>query len=50
MCFLVSLAFSGSFCHGGDHDKTTLEVVGVGECSDCAQNKIKTSHAFSGII
>lgn len=46
LCFLVSLVFSGSSCYGGD--KNTVEVVGAGECSDCVENKIKTSHAFSG--
>lgn len=49
MCFLVCLVFAGCFCHGDDDKKNVVEVVGAGECSDCAQNSIKTSHAFSGI-
>ncbi|KAJ8766972.1 hypothetical protein K2173_012447 [Erythroxylum novogranatense] len=34
--FYVSLLFAAT-------------VVGIGECADCAQNDIKTSHAFSGL-
>lgn len=43
---LVSLLVSVSFCHGDDK---TVEVVGLGECADCQENNIMTSHAFSGI-
>lgn len=45
-CFLLSLLFV-SFCYA---EHKTVEVVGVGECSDCAKNSIKTSQAFSGTI
>ncbi|KAK8987263.1 hypothetical protein V6N11_027019 [Hibiscus sabdariffa] len=33
-----------------DHaDGKTVEVVGVGECADCAENNLETSQAFSGL-
>ena len=47
MCFLVSLLFVASFCNA---DGKTVEVVGVGECADCAENNFETSQAFSGIV
>ncbi|KAI4318688.1 hypothetical protein MLD38_032362 [Melastoma candidum] len=31
-----------------DANGENVEVVGFGECSDCAENNIQTSHAFSG--
>ncbi|KAB2602658.1 extensin-1-like [Pyrus ussuriensis x Pyrus communis] len=34
-----------SFCYA----EQTVEVLGVGECTDCDQNSIKTSRAFSGL-
>ncbi|XP_031287226.1 proline-rich protein 4-like [Pistacia vera] len=53
LCFLVSLLFSASFCHGSSDDKTTttslFEVVGTGECADCSENNFKTSQAVSGL-
>ena len=49
VCFLVCLLFAGSFCYGDDDKENVVEVVGAGECSDCAQNNINTSHAFSGM-
>lgn len=43
----LCLIFSVSFCYGtGD----TVEVIGVGECSDCAKSNIKSSQAFSGVL
>ncbi|XP_039040835.1 proline-rich protein 4-like isoform X4 [Hibiscus syriacus] len=30
-------------------DGKTVEVVGVGECADCAENNFETSKAFSGL-
>jgi len=41
----VSLLFAATFCYAGDK---TVEVVGTGECADCAESNIKTVHAFSG--
>ncbi|KAJ0009754.1 hypothetical protein Pint_34378 [Pistacia integerrima] len=53
LCFLVSLLFSASFCHGSSADKTTttslFEVVGSGECADCSDTNFKTSQAVSGL-
>ncbi|XP_022762288.1 proline-rich protein 4-like [Durio zibethinus] len=46
VCFLVSLLFVASFCNA---DGKTVEVVGVGECADCAENNFETSQAFSGL-
>ncbi|KAJ7967201.1 proline-rich protein 4-like [Quillaja saponaria] len=46
LCFWLSLFFALSFCYG---DHSTVEVVGIGECADCNQNSIKSSHAFSGL-
>ncbi|KAJ7978573.1 proline-rich protein 4-like [Quillaja saponaria] len=47
LCFWLSLFFAAvSFCYG---DHSAVEVVGIGECSDCNQNNIKSSHAFSGL-
>jgi hypothetical protein len=45
LCFYVSLLFAATFCYAGDK---TVEVVGTGECADCAESNIKTVHAFSG--
>ncbi|CAH9144189.1 unnamed protein product, partial [Cuscuta epithymum] len=50
--FLLPLLLLGSFlflgvCYGDD--KTTAHVVGFGECSDCKDYNIQTSHAFSGL-
>ncbi|XP_028097823.1 proline-rich protein 4-like [Camellia sinensis] len=39
--------FAVSFCHG--NDKIVLEVVGIGECTDCADSNIQASQAFSGL-
>ncbi|KAI8031560.1 hypothetical protein LOK49_LG01G00894 [Camellia lanceoleosa] len=44
--FWLVVLFATSFCYGGD--KTVLEVVGIGECADCAESNIETSQAFSG--
>ncbi|XP_031260040.1 proline-rich protein 4 [Pistacia vera] len=53
LCFLVSLLFSASFCHGSSDDKTTTTllfgVVGTGECADCSDTNFKTSQAVSGL-
>uniref|UniRef100_A0A2K1Z762 Proline-rich protein 4 n=1 Tax=Populus trichocarpa TaxID=3694 RepID=A0A2K1Z762_POPTR len=46
LCFYVSLVFAAAFCYADD---STAEVVGIGECADCAQSNIKTVHAFSGL-
>ncbi|KAF5443818.1 hypothetical protein F2P56_036344 [Juglans regia] len=46
MCCSVILLFTLSFCYGSDQ---TVEVVGLGECADCEQSNIQTSHAFSGL-
>lgn len=45
--FLLILLFSGSLCYG--YDKV-VEVVGTGECGDCKESNIKSSHALSGNI
>ncbi|PSS21725.1 Proline-rich protein [Actinidia chinensis var. chinensis] len=45
--FWVVLLVATGFCHGDD--KAVLEVVGIGECADCAVNNIETSQAFSGL-
>ncbi|KAM5549975.1 hypothetical protein ABKV19_001087 [Rosa sericea] len=49
LCLFLSLLLFGasSLCHADDHK--TVEVVGFGECTDCAEKSIKTSHAFSGL-
>lgn len=44
---LSLLLFTASFCHA---DEKAVEVVGIGECTDCAENNVKSSHAFSGTI
>ncbi|KAF8013564.1 hypothetical protein BT93_I1420 [Corymbia citriodora subsp. variegata] len=46
LCCLVPLLFAARFCQG---DKEKVEVVGVGECADCARNNIDAKQAFSGI-
>ncbi|XP_057964100.1 proline-rich protein 4 [Malania oleifera] len=46
LCFWVSLIFASSYCYA---EEKAAEVVGIGECADCAENKIKTSQAFSGL-
>ncbi|KAK9287536.1 hypothetical protein L1049_015957 [Liquidambar formosana] len=43
---LSLLLFTASFCHA---DEKAVEVVGIGECTDCAENNVKSSHAFSGL-
>lgn len=45
--FLLILVFSGNFCYG--YDKV-VEVVGIGECADCKDINIKSTHALSGIL
>ncbi|GFY94605.1 proline-rich protein 4 [Actinidia rufa] len=45
--FWVVLLVATVFCHGDD--KAVLEVLGIGECADCAVNNIETSQAFSGL-
>lgn len=45
MCFIASLLFVASFCNA---DAKTVEVVGAGECADCAENNLEISQAFSG--
>ncbi|XP_071694107.1 uncharacterized protein [Rutidosis leptorrhynchoides] len=42
--FLLILSFCGSLCYGN-----IVEVVGIGECGDCKESHIKTSHALSGL-
>lgn len=44
MCLLVPLLLSFSYSQG-----KTVEVVGIGECADCADTKIDTTHAVSGL-
>ncbi|XP_009590742.1 uncharacterized protein LOC107807629 [Nicotiana tabacum] len=45
--FSVSLLlFAVTFCYADDK---TIQVVGIGECADCKESNIKTSHAFSGL-
>ncbi|KAJ6310814.1 hypothetical protein OIU76_015513 [Salix suchowensis] len=46
LCFHVSLVFAAAFCYADD---STVEVIGMGECADCAQSNVKTAHAFSGL-
>lgn len=48
VCFwLLSLFF---VVRGSNYENhRTVEVVGLGECGDCRQNNIKSSHAFSGL-
>ncbi|KAB2600725.1 extensin-1-like [Pyrus ussuriensis x Pyrus communis] len=43
-CFWLCVLFV-NFCYA----EQTVEVLGVGECTDCDQNSIKTSRAFSGL-
>ncbi|KAG5239080.1 proline-rich protein [Salix suchowensis] len=47
LCFHVSLVFAAAFCYADD---STVEVIGMGECADCAQSNVKTAHAFSVTI
>ncbi|KAE8664637.1 hypothetical protein F3Y22_tig00112740pilonHSYRG00002 [Hibiscus syriacus] len=45
VCLLVSwLLFVTSFC-----DAAAFEVIGDGECADCAENSFETRQAFSGL-
>ncbi|OIT25297.1 PREDICTED: proline-rich protein 4-like [Nicotiana attenuata] len=45
--FSVSLLlFAVTFCYADDK---TIQVVGIGECADCKESNIKTTHAFSGL-
>lgn len=47
MGFSVSLLlFAVTFCYAVDK---TIQVVGTGECADCKESNIKTTHAFSGM-
>nr|KJB15737.1 hypothetical protein B456_002G193500 [Gossypium raimondii] len=46
VCFIASLLFVASFCNA---DAKTVEVVGAGECADCAENNLEISQAFSGL-
>lgn len=41
------LLFTGSFYYGSADN---VEVVGTGECADCKENNIKTSHALLGTM
>lgn len=47
LCFCVCLFFTADFCQA---EKKTVEVIGSGECADCAQNNFKISQAFSGVF
>ncbi|KAK6946390.1 hypothetical protein RJ641_013934 [Dillenia turbinata] len=44
--FWIVLLFTINFCYG---DQNTIEVVGIGECADCAKSNIKASQAYSGL-
>ncbi|XP_034680903.1 proline-rich protein 4-like [Vitis riparia] len=44
--FWVFLLFSVIFCYG---NADQFEVVGVVECADCSESRIKASQAFSGL-
>ncbi|KAK7341292.1 hypothetical protein VNO80_24218 [Phaseolus coccineus] len=46
LCFLSVLFLVAGFCYG---HHSTVEVVGLGECTDCNHKNIKTSDAFSGL-
>ncbi|XP_039006592.1 uncharacterized protein LOC120134180 isoform X13 [Hibiscus syriacus] len=46
VCFFLYLLFVVSFWNA---DGKTVEVVGIGECADCAENNFETSQAFSGL-
>lgn len=48
LCFYVSLLFYATFCFGEDDKSSAVEVVGIGECADCAASNFKTSQALSG--
>lgn len=38
-------------CLGEAQQRTTrVEVVGTGQCADCEENNVKTTHAFSGVL
>ncbi|KAL2346058.1 hypothetical protein Fmac_000058 [Flemingia macrophylla] len=45
--WFLSVLFVVTGFNNGEH--RTVEVVGLGECADCRENNIKTSHAFSGL-
>ncbi|KAE8719117.1 hypothetical protein F3Y22_tig00109972pilonHSYRG00041 [Hibiscus syriacus] len=45
VCFFLYLFIVGFSNVGGK----TVEVVGVGDCADCAENNLETSQAFSGL-
>ncbi|PON55096.1 Proline-rich protein [Parasponia andersonii] len=47
LCFWLSLASAVCLCYGDE--KKTVEVVGIGECADCAQNNFEPKQAFSGL-
>ncbi len=44
--FWLVLVLGTSFCY--EDEKSVIEVVGIGECADCAKSNIKTSQALSG--
>ncbi|MCL8600341.1 pollen Ole e 1 allergen/extensin family protein [Proteus mirabilis] len=46
---LVPFLLSLGFCYASDTLVTASEVVGSTECSGCAENDIKISHAVSGL-
>lgn len=46
LCFFLSLALAASFSYAEDKE---VEVVGVGECADCAQNNFDIKQAFEGL-
>ncbi|KAG9135025.1 hypothetical protein Leryth_011532 [Lithospermum erythrorhizon] len=47
LSFLAVLAvIATTQCHA---DEQMIEVVGIGECADCKEQKIQTNHAFSGL-
>lgn len=50
LCVLVFLLCFLSCCYGNIEKRTNnnVQVVGFSECSDCKENKIKNSEAFSG--
>ncbi|KAF2301978.1 hypothetical protein GH714_031118 [Hevea brasiliensis] len=49
LCFYVSALFSATSSYGDNDKSTTVEVIGIGECADCAESNIQTSQALSGL-
>ncbi|CAH9057199.1 unnamed protein product [Cuscuta europaea] len=43
--FLLSLILVQGLCYAADD--ATIQVIGFGECADCKENNILSSHAFS---